>query len=96
MKKLSALVIVLVCLSGMAGCQKTLSGTDIYSFPEPTVQISGSFYSQGQEKLFVIGSTEYQTDALSAVPMAAWFYGLELTACDSPEDVDGAECYSFM
>ena len=44
MKKLIALVLALVCVLSLVGCgQKTVSGSEVYSFPEPTTMITGSF-----------------------------------------------------
>lgn len=95
MKKLTALVIAFVCILALAGCQKTTSGSEVYSFPEPTTQITGTFYSQGQETAFEIGSENYDPDDLSTTSVIEWFYGLKLTACDKPEAVEGAEGYDF-
>ena len=62
----------------------------MYLFPEPTILITGSFYSQGKETTFEIGSENYgPNDFISR------FYDLELTACDEPEAVEGAESYTF-
>ena len=70
MKKLIALVLTLVCVIGLVGCgQKAVSGSEVYSFPEPTTMITGSFYSQGQETKFEIGSEEYDpNDLLCPIP----------------------------
>lgn len=95
MKKIIALVLVLVCVLSLAGCQKTISASEVYSFPEPTTRITGSFYSQGQETAFEIGSEDYDPNDLSANSIIKWFYGLKLTACDKPEEVEGAESYAF-
>lgn len=95
MKKLMTLVFVLVCVLNLIGCQKTISGSDVYSFPEPTTQITGSLYSQGQETAFEIGSEDYDPNDLSTTAVIKWFYNLELTACDEPEVVEGAESYHF-
>ena len=96
MKKYIAIILSLICVWSLAGCQKTISGSEIYSFPEPTTQIKGSFYSQGEVEEFVIGSEEYNPDDLSVMPVVKWFYELELTACEQPEDGEGAEHYSFI
>ena len=96
MKKLIALVLVLVCVLSVAGCQKTISASEVYSFPEPTMLITGSFYSQGQETPFAIGSEEYDPNNLSTIPIISWFNALEMTACDEPEEAEGAESYTFM
>lgn len=95
MKKLSTLVILLACLLNITGCQKTLRGSDLYSFPGSAAEITGSFVSQGQEQTFVIGSAEGPAAAPADTPVAAWFYGLELRTCQPPEDVEGADCCSF-
>ena len=50
MKKLITLVLALVCVLGLVGCnQKAVSASEVYSFPEPTTMITVSFYSQGEE-----------------------------------------------
>ena len=71
------------------------SSSNVYSFPEPTTLITGILYSQGQETAFEIGSEDYDPNDLSTVPVISWFYDLELTACDKPEAVEGAESYDF-
>ena len=96
MKKSIILVFVLICAMGLSGCQKTVNGSEVYSFPEPTTQIMGIFYSQGTENEFIIGSEEYNLDDLSVMPIIKWFYELELTICEEPEVVEGAEHYSFF
>ena len=97
MKKLIALVLTLVCVIGLVGCgQKAVRGSEVYSFPEPTTMITGSFYSQGQETKFEIGSEEYDPNDLSTNSIIKWFYDLKLTACDKPETVEGSEIYSFQ
>lgn len=95
MKKFIALVFVLACVLGLAGCQKTMSASEVYAFPEPTILITGSFYSQGQETTFEIGSEDYNPDDLPTNSVIKWFYNLELTACEEPEAVDGSEGYAF-
>ena len=95
MKRLIALALTFVCVLALAGCQKTLSGSEVYSFPEPTTQITGSFYSQGQETAFEIGSEDYDPNDLSTTPIINWFYDLKLTVCDEPEVVEGSETYRF-
>ena len=90
MKKLIALVLALICVLSLAGCQKTsascqktISASEVYLFPEPTILITGSFYSQGKETTFEIGSENYGPN-----DFISWFYDLELTACDEPEAVE--------
>lgn len=72
----------------LVGCGKAVGGSEIYAFPEPTTQIAGSFYSQGQETPFRIGAEDCSS-------VIKWFYGLEATACDEPGMVEGAESYAF-
>ena len=96
MKKIIAMVLCLVLALSLVGCgQKAVSGSEVYSFPEPTTLITGTFYSQGQETTFEIGSEDYDPNDLSTNSVIKWFYGLKLTACDEPELVDGAEVYDF-
>ena len=96
MKKLITLVLALVCVLGLVGCnQKAVSASEVYSFPEPTTMITVSFYSQGEETAFEIGSEEYDSNDLSTTPVINWFYDLKLTACDEPEAVEGSESYEF-
>ena len=102
MKKLIALVLALVCVLGLVGCSPMdnipsldLNGSYLYSFPEPTTQITGTFYSQGQETAFEIGSEDYDPDDLSTTSIIKWFYDLKLAACDKPESVEGSESYDF-
>ena len=96
MKKLITLVLALVCVLGLVGCnQKAVSASEVYSFPEPTTMITVSFYSQGEETAFEIGSEEYDSNDLSTTPVINWFYDLKLTACDEPEAVEGLESYEF-
>ena len=95
MKKWTVFAFAWICLLSLTGCQKTMDASEVYAFPEPTTLITGSFYSQGQESAFEIGSEQYDPDDLSTIPVICWFYDLELTAGDEPEAVEGAECYDF-
>lgn len=95
MNKLTPLVLALVCVLGLAGCQKAIKGSEVYSFPEPTTLITGTYYSQGQETVFEIGHEDYDPNDLSTNSVITWFYDLELIACDKPEAVEGAESYDF-
>ena len=95
MKRFIGFVFAPICMIGFGGCQKIIHGSELYSFPEPTIQITTSFHSQGQETVFEIGSENYDPNDLSVNPVISWFYDLELTACDQPEDVEGAESYTF-
>lgn len=67
MKKYIIFALALACILhiGIAGCQKTTSGSDIYAFPERTAQIKCTVYSQGAEKEFVLGSDEHNPHGLS-------------------------------
>ena len=79
MKKLLILIVVLACVWGMTSCQKTIDASAVYGFPEPTVQITGLFHSQGIESNFTIGSEEYDPDDLSVMAcyrMVLWL-GIE-------------------
>lgn len=93
MKKLVVLTAALVCTVGTAGCQEALDASAVYEFPEPTMQIEGSFCSQGIERTFVIGPEEYDRDDLSILPVIGWFNGLELRECEAPEPAEGEESY---
>lgn len=95
MKKVIALALALICVLGLGGCQKTISASEVYSFPESTMLITGSFYSQGQESEFEIGSEDYNPDDLTTDSVIKWFYDLDLIVCDEPEVVEGSETYSF-
>ena len=91
MKKLIALILSLTLVLVLVGCKdKTIKGSELYSFPEPTIQITGSFYSQGHETAFEIGSENYGPN-----DFISWFYDLELIACDEPETVEGSEGFTF-
>ena len=96
MKKLLILIVVLAWVWGMTGCQKAIDASAVYGFPEPTVQITGLFHSQGIESNFTIGSEEYDPDDLSVMPVIEWFYGLKLRECEEPEPVEGNESYTFI
>lgn len=96
MKKIFAVVLMLICVSVLAGCgQKAVNGSEVYSFPEPTTLITGTHFFQGQETAFEIGSEDYDPNDLSTTPVISWFYELELTNCGNPETVEGAESYDF-
>lgn len=90
MKKLVAFLLSSVCVLGLSGCQKEIKGSELYSFPEPPIQITGSLYSQGQETKFEIGSEKYDPNDLSTISVISWFYDLELIACDKPEAAEVA------
>lgn len=85
MKKYMALAIALACILAMFGCQKANVNSDIYLFPEPIAQFAGTAYSNAREDPF-------EADAQA---LTEWFYGLELSACDEPEAVEGSIYYSF-
>ena len=89
-------VFAFACVLCLAGCKKTIGGLELYAFPEPTMLITGTVCSQGEETAFEIGSEDYDPKDLSTAPVIAWFYNLEVTACDEPEAVEGAESYTFQ
>ena len=89
-------VFAFACVLCLAGCKKTIGGSELYAFPEPTMLITGTVCSQGEETAFEIGSKDYDPKDLSTAPVIAWFYNLEVTACDEPEAVEGAESYTFQ
>lgn len=95
MKKLLTLVTSLACLFNLTGCEKAIKGSEVYSFPELTIQISGIFYSQGQETAFEVSSVDYNSNGLSTKSVITWFYDLELTACEKPDVAEGSESYGF-
>ena len=88
MKKNLAIVLCFLLALLLVGCGKAVSGSEIFTFSEPTTQITGSFYSQGQETPFQIDTEDYSS-------IIKWFYDLKATACDKPEEVEGAESYAF-
>ena len=90
-----ALVLAIIALLGLVGCQKSVRGGDVYSFPEPTRQITGIIYSQGQENTFKIGPDHFDPDDLSVLPVVKWFHSLKLKACAKPDVVEGSVSYSF-
>lgn len=92
--KYPVFIFAVICALGLTGCQKTISGTQLYSFPEPTGHISCTFTSQGQDIKYEIGAVEYDPTDLSTIPLIAWFYNLNLIKCEV-DAVEGAECYSF-
>lgn len=90
-----------VLLSGIlavlfVGCQKTISGSDIYTFPENITQIKGCYFSCDPEKEFVIGSEKHHPDDTSVISVEEWFYSLKLEACEQPEAADGGAYYEFI
>lgn len=93
MKKLMAVIAALICVWGMTGCEKTVDAAAVYGFPEPTMQIEGTFCSQGMEQAFVIGSED--PDHAYTAPVISWFYGLKLRECEEPQPEEGAESYDF-
>lgn len=95
MKNWITVIVIMVCILSLIGCQKAKSGSEVYAFPEPTAQIEVSFYSQGAVSDIVLGSEDYNPEDLSVVAVIEWFYGLELTPCEKAEDVEGGESYSF-
>ena len=95
MNKLMALIAALTCILGLTGCQKTVDASTVYEFPEPTIQISGSFCSQGIQRTFVIGPEEYDPDCVCTAPVMSWLNGLEVRECEEPQPVEGDAYYEF-
>ena len=95
MKKLAAMILSLVSAASLAGCGKTISGAEVYSFPEPTIQIAVSYFSQGTVLEYTIGSEQSEANSCSTQAVTDWFYKLELEECEKPEDVEGNSAYSF-
>lgn len=87
MKKLHTLIIALFCLLTLVGCQKTTTGAKLYSFPD-TAELTGTLYSQGK-------ATGFELSLEDSRSVVQWFDSLELTPCNEPEPVEGAECYDF-
>lgn len=96
MKKILVIVLMFACLTAFAGCNRYISSKDVYGFPEPTQQIDIRKASAGQETEYTIGSENYDSENLSVMPILEWFYGLELTESERPEDVEGNESYTFI
>ena len=94
MNKITAVLLILLCFTSLAGCSST-SSKDVYSFPEPTKEIRVFKASEGIETELVIDSENYDAEDLSVMPVMEWFYGLELKECERPESVEGSECYTF-
>lgn len=84
MKKPFVFVFVAMLALSLAACQKTVNGSDVCTFPEASEEIKCQLYSGGMEKEYAINDDVIE-----------WFYGLKLNACEQPEDVEGAEAYSF-
>lgn len=84
MKKLLVFAVVAMLTLSLTACQKTVSGLDVCTFPEESDEIKCQVYSGGTEKEYVINADVIE-----------WYYNLKLNARDQPEDVDGAEAYSF-
>lgn len=84
MKKLLIFAFVAMLTLSLAACSKTVNGSDVCTFPEVSEEIKCQVYSGGTETEYVINDDVIE-----------WYYNLKLNACDQPEDVDGAEAYSF-
>lgn len=70
---------------------------DIYSFPEPTIQIKVTRSSQGEKTEFVIGPDVYDIEDTSVRPIMKWFSGLKLTKRKwSPKITDENVYYDFV
>ncbi len=70
---------------------------DIYTFPEPTIQIKVTRSSQGKKTEFVIGPDVYDIEDTSVFPIIKWFGGLELTKCRwAPKITEKNVYYDFV
>lgn len=104
MKKFVNFVVAMVLAASLAGCASApsnhnssmkISGSDVYFFPEPTIQIKVTRYSALDKTEFIIGPDVYDINDTSVMPILKWFHGLELEECEEPEPVDGNACYHF-
>lgn len=75
--------------------QRLLKATKYIAFQSLQSKLQAITIHRGATNDFVIGSEEYNPDDLSVMSVIEWFYNLELTACEKPEDVEGGEYYSF-
>lgn len=108
MKKLTTLILIELFTITFVGCKSNISHPskpdiasnekceEVYSFPEPIPQIKVTYFFQGTETTFTIGSDIYDPNDFSAVPIAEWFYELNLTACKKPENLIELEYYDFI
>lgn len=108
MKKLAAFMVILSFV--LVGCQSNkppayvsefdlaeATYEDIYSFPEPTIQIKVTRSSQGEKTEFVIGPDVYDIEDTSVFPIIKWFGNLNLTKCRwSPKITDKNIYYDFV
>lgn len=84
MKKLLIFAFLAMLTLSLASCSKTVNGSDVCTFPKVSEEVKCQVYSGGAEKEYVINDD-----------VVAWFNGLKLNACEQPDDVEGAEAYSF-
>ena len=108
MKKLTALILIELFTITFVGCKSNIPHTskpdiasnekceEVYSFPEPTPQIKVTYFFHGTETTFTIGPDIYNPNDFSTVPIAEWFYELNLTACKKPENLIELEYYDFI
>lgn len=91
MKRIFAMVLTSIFFIGALGCcQKAATGAEVYSFPEPTEELTVTVYSQGQE------STQTLDDSATINAVIGWFYELKLTPSEPPEEIAGGESYDFI
>ncbi len=84
------LFMALICILCCCGCRRTVSGAELYRFPETDAQIA-VFYADCGETTQVV----FDAATPSADRLAAWFYGLSLHSCAAPEDAEGIASYSI-
>lgn len=85
MKKLFTLLLTALLTLSLAACQKTVGGSDLYTFPETSKEIKGIYQSSGNEKEFAVDTA-----------IVEWFENLKLEPCEEPEAGEGAETFSFI
>ena len=68
MKKLTALVLALVCMFSLAGCQKKIKGPESYSF-NVKGEAAFTYENRGSEAYTIIDGNYYKVSDPSAPPI---------------------------
>lgn len=76
-------------ISALGCCQKAVTGAEVYSFPEPTTELTVTVYSQGKE------STRTIDDSATISSVIDWFNGLRVIPSDPPQEAEGGTSYDF-